>query len=104
MKKFFRVHNHFENMKEKVVTFSFKDKLDIWWEDLKNVKDISEEELSWKEFEGYYRKKYLSKRYFDSKSKDFHELKMGHMLNEEYNTKYLDSLRYVPYLKGEKEI
>lgn len=61
MRKFFRVHNSFENMLGRVATFSSKVEVDIWWEDLNNVKKM-EEELSWKEFERYLRGKYLSER------------------------------------------
>lgn len=48
-------------------------------------------------------KKYLSKRYYESKAKEFYELYMGSMTDEEYTTKFLDFLRYAPYLKDEKE-
>lgn len=35
----------------------------------------------------------------DGKAKEFYELKMGSMSNEEYTTKFLELLRYVQYLK-----
>lgn len=34
--------------------------------------------------------------------KDFYELNMGSMTDEEYTSIFLELLRYVPYLKGEK--
>ena len=40
MNKFFRFHDYLENMKAKIVTFSLKGKEIIWWEDVKNVRDI----------------------------------------------------------------
>lgn len=43
-----------------------------------------------------------SERYFDSKAKDFYELKLGQIINEENTTKFLEILRYVPYLREEK--
>jgi len=46
MKKYFRTHDYFENIKSRVYIFSLKGKDDIWWEDLRNVKDIREKELS----------------------------------------------------------
>lgn len=49
-------------MKEKVVTFNLRGKADIWWEYLKNKKGIKEEEFSKREFEVYFKRKYLSKR------------------------------------------
>ena len=44
----------------------------------------------------------MLERYYDSKAKEFYELKMGSMTDEEYTTKFLELLRYVPYLKDEK--
>jgi hypothetical protein len=44
----------------------------------------------------------LSKRYFDEKAKEFYELKLGQLTMEEYVNKFLDLLRYVPYIKAEK--
>lgn len=46
MKNIFRIQSYLENLKEKVFTFILKGKEYIWWEDLKNVKCIREEEMS----------------------------------------------------------
>jgi hypothetical protein len=78
-------------------------KASIWWEDLKNVKGIHEEDLSWERFEKYFRKKYLSEKYFDEKTKEFYELKLGQRTIEEYVSRFLKLLRYIPYIKEEKE-
>lgn len=58
--------------------------------------------MSWHESKRVLRKKYLLEKYYDSKSKEFHELNMGLMMIEKYTTKFLELLRYVPYLKNEK--
>jgi len=102
MRKFFRLHDYSENMKAKIATFSLKGKADIWLEDVKNVKGIHEDDLTWHEFERLFKKKYLSKIYFDDIAKGFYELQMGSMTNDEYTSMYLELLRYVPYLKEEK--
>ena len=47
LKKYFRVHDFLENMKARMATFNLNGKASIWWEDLKNVKGIHEEDLSW---------------------------------------------------------
>jgi hypothetical protein len=44
----------------------------------------------------------LSERYFDKKAKEFYELKLGQLTMEEYVNKFLDLLKYVPYIKEEK--
>jgi len=38
---------------------------------------IVEKELIWDEFEKLFREKYMSEHYYDSKAKEFYELKMG---------------------------
>jgi hypothetical protein len=89
-------------LKARVATFNLNGKDSIWWEDLKNMKGVREEDLSWKQFEKYFRKKYLSERYFDEKVKEFYELKLEQLTIEEYLNKFPDLLRYVPYIKAEK--
>jgi hypothetical protein len=56
-------------MKAQVATFNLNRKASIWWEDLKNIKEVREEDLSWERFEKYFQKKYLSEKYFDEKTK-----------------------------------
>lgn len=70
---------------------------------MKNVRDINEEYLTWIEFERIFNKKYLTERYFDAKTKEFYELNMGSMKYDEYTSKLLELLMYVPYLKEEKD-
>ena len=66
------------------------------------VKRISERKLKWKQFKKYFRKKYLSDRYYDDKIKEFHELILGQHTMDEYANKVLELLRYVWYIKDEK--
>jgi len=101
MRKFFRLHDYSENMKENISTFSLKGKQDIWWEYVKNVKGICEDDLTWHEFDRLFKKKYLLERYFDDKAKEFYELQMDSMIEDEYTSRFLELLRYVPYLKEE---
>jgi len=54
MKKYFKVHGYSKNMKVEVAIFNLKGKVDIWWKDLRNVRNIREKELSWGRFEKYF--------------------------------------------------
>jgi len=45
----------------------------------------------------------LLERYYDDREKEFYELKMGSMTDEEYTSIFLGLLIYMPYLKEEKE-
>ena len=57
MKKFFELHNYTDNMKARVAILSPRGKVDIWWEDVKRVRDIRTKDLSWHEFKRLFRKK-----------------------------------------------
>jgi hypothetical protein len=46
-KKYFRGHDFLENITARVATFNLNGKASIWWEDLKNMKWVREEDLSW---------------------------------------------------------
>ena len=71
MKKFFELHDYIENMKAKTTIFSLKGKANIWWEDVKNVKGMHEENFTQNEFERLFKNKYLSEIYFNDRAKDF---------------------------------
>jgi len=47
-------------MKARISKFSLRRREDIWWEDMKNIRDISEEDFTWSEFKRLFRRKYLA--------------------------------------------
>jgi hypothetical protein len=49
----------------------------IWWEYLKEIKGLKESKLTWRQFEKYFCKSYLSEKYYDDKIKELCELKLG---------------------------
>jgi hypothetical protein len=86
-------------LKARISIFNLNGKASIWWEDLRNVKGIHEKDLSRKQFEKYFKKKCMLEKYFDGKTKEIYELRMGQLTIEEYVNKFLKLLRYVPYIK-----
>ena len=102
MNNFFKLHEYTKNMKARITIFILKGKENILWEDVKSIRYIRKKELSWHEFKRLFRNKYLLKRYYDNKEKEFYELKMGSMTDKEYTTNFLELLRYVSYLEDEK--
>ena len=43
----------------------------------------------------------MTKRYYDRKMKEFFELKLGSMPIDEYEQRFLELLKYVPFIKDE---
>jgi hypothetical protein len=99
---YFQVQNYSENTKVKISIFNLNGGASIWWEDLKEVKGLKESKLIWKHFENYFRKVYLPEKYYDGKIKEFHEHKLGQLTMDSYAKRFLELLRYVPYLKDNK--
>jgi hypothetical protein len=65
------------------------------------VQHVKEKDITCKEFKRYFERKYLTKIYYDRKMKDFFELRLGNMTIDEYEQRFLELLKYVPFIKDE---
>jgi hypothetical protein len=79
MKKYFQLQNYSSHAERRIVIYQLKGKASMWWDQFVQVQHIKEKEVTWKEFKRYFEKKYLTKRYYDRKMKEFLELKLGNM-------------------------
>ena len=82
--------------------YNVKGKASISWQDLKISQGLKEKTLEWAEFKRLFKKQYLSENYYERNTKEFFELRLGSMNMEELINKFLDLLRFVPYIKEEK--
>jgi hypothetical protein len=62
-----------------------------------------ERKITWKWFEKYFQKAYLSEKYYDEKIKEFHAHKLGQLTMNEYTKRFMELLRYVLHLKDDKD-
>jgi hypothetical protein len=79
MRKYFQLHDYSSNAKAIISIFHLQGKTSMWWVQLKLVKHIDEKRISWREFKKYFKKKYLSKQYYDKTVQEFFKLKLGSM-------------------------
>jgi hypothetical protein len=56
----------------------------IWWEQLVQVQHVREKNVTWREFKRHFEKKYLTRRYYDKKMKEFFEIKLESMSIYDY--------------------
>ena len=61
MKKYFQIYNYSNQLKARMAIYNLMGKVDIWWQDLKRVKSIRENNINWSTFKKYFKKKFLSK-------------------------------------------
>jgi hypothetical protein len=101
MRKYFQLNNFSSHAKCRITIYQLKGKASMWWDQLLQVQHIVEKSVTWKEFKKYFEKKYLTKRYYDKKMKEFFELKLGSMTIDEYEIRFLELLNYVSFIKDE---
>jgi hypothetical protein len=89
-------------MKIIMAIYNLKGKASIWWQDLKLAKGLKEKQLEWSDFKKYFKKKYLSERYYERKMNEFYELRLEQFMTEDLINKFLELLRFIPYIQEDK--
>jgi len=56
MHKYFQIYNYSGELKAKMAIYNLVGKADIWWQDVKRVKRLSERDVSWKTFKKLFKK------------------------------------------------
>ena len=69
--------------------YNLTEKADIWWKDIKRVKNPKEKYLTERFFKNYLKMKFLSKQYYKERAKAFYELKLGSMSMKELSRKFI---------------
>jgi hypothetical protein len=102
IKKYFQIYNYSSNMKVKMAIYNLKGKANIWWQNLKLAKGLKEKQLELPDFKKYFKKKYLSEIYYERKTKEFFESQLGQMTMDDLINKFMELLRFVPYIREDK--
>jgi hypothetical protein len=102
MRKYFQLHNYSVSVEGRIFIYQLKGKASMWWDQFMQVKHIDEKKVTWRDFKRYFQKKYLMKRYYDKKMKEFFELKLGSMTIDKYERRFLELLKYVAFIMDEK--
>jgi hypothetical protein len=100
-RKYFQLHNYSSQEKKRISIYQLKGKSSMWWEQFVQVQHI-DEKVTWREFKRYFQNKYVTKRYYDKKMKEFFELKLGSMMIDEYEIIFLELLKYASFIKDEQ--
>jgi hypothetical protein len=89
-------------MKVRMAIYNLKGKASIWWQDLKLAKGLKEKQMEWSDFKKYFKKKYWLERYYKRKTNEFYKLILRQMTMDDLINKFLELLRFVPYIKEDK--
>eukprot|EP00253_Pinus_taeda_P036316 PITA_36316 len=102
MNKYFQLYEYDHNLKARLAIFQLQGKATLWWEEVKIVKGVTEQTITWENFQSYFKERYLTERFYDEKAREFHDLRLGQQTMDEFITRFTSLLRYVPYIREEK--
>eukprot|EP00253_Pinus_taeda_P004686 PITA_04686 len=66
------------------------------------VRGVSEQNITWENSQRYFKERYLTKRFYDEKARELHDLRLGQQTMDEFITCFTSLLHYVPYIRKEK--
>eukprot|EP00253_Pinus_taeda_P012645 PITA_12645 len=102
MNKYFQLYEYDHNLKARLAIFQLQGNATLWWEEVKIVKGVTEQTITWDNFQKYFKERYLTERFYDEKAREFHDLRLGQQTMDEFITHFTSLLRYVPYIREEK--
>ena len=59
MNKYFQVYEYNNKLKAHLAIYQLWEKATLWWEEVKNVRGIEDQNITWDEFQQYFKDKYL---------------------------------------------
>eukprot|EP00253_Pinus_taeda_P026069 PITA_26069 len=86
----------------RLAIFQLQGKATFWWEEVKIVKGVTEQNITWDNFQRLFKERYLTECFYDEKAREFHDLRLGQQTMDEFITRFTSLLRYVPYIREEK--
>ena len=60
MKKYFQIYNYSDRLKAEMAIYNLIGKANIWWQDIKRVKNLKEKYLTWTVFKNYFKRNFMS--------------------------------------------
>ena len=67
MNKCFQVYEYNSKLKAHLEIYQLWEKTTLWWEEVKNVRGAEDKNVTWDEFQKYFKDKYLSESFYDEK-------------------------------------
>jgi hypothetical protein len=70
MRKCFQLHNYSSHAEGRIYIYQLKGKASVWCDQLVQVQDVREKNVTWRESKRHFERKYLNRRYYDKKMKE----------------------------------
>ena len=59
MNKYFQLYEYDHNLKARLAIFQLQGKATLWWEEVKIVRGVNEQNITWDKFQKYFKERYL---------------------------------------------
>ena len=69
MKKYFQIYYYSDRLKVRMAIYNLTRKANIWWQDIKRVKNFKEKYLTWRLFRKHFKWKFLCEQYYEERAK-----------------------------------
>jgi hypothetical protein len=69
MKKYSQLHDYPSWVEARIDTYHLQGKATMWWDQLKQSKNLDEKRIPWRQFKGYFQEKYFFEHYYERKIK-----------------------------------
>ena len=67
--KYFQTCEYTDKLKAWLEVYQLRGNFTLWWEEIKTVRKINEEQVTWQEFHKHFKEKYLTEHYYDEKAR-----------------------------------
>jgi hypothetical protein len=98
----FALRDYTSSMKVRMAVFQLKGSALLWWKTLLLQLNMAVEDMSWELFQEWFRERYLSEEFIEHQLNEFNALRQGGRTVPEYKARFMELLRYAPYLNMEK--
>ena len=103
MEKYFAIRNFSEETKAIWGAYQLSHEASSWWDNRKVELNIVESDITWDQFKGYFRQRWLPQLYFDRKMTEFQNWSQGRLSVTEYWEGFTKLLKYVPQYQADEK-
>ncbi|KAH9293368.1 hypothetical protein KI387_041430, partial [Taxus chinensis] len=103
MEKYFAIRNFSEETKAIWGAYQLSHEASSWWDSRKAELNIDETNITWDQFKGYFRQRWLPQLFYDQKMTEFQNLVQGKLTVTEYWEWFTKLLKYVPQYQTDEK-
>lgn len=69
MNKYFQSYKYDHNLKARLPIYQLQGKSTLWWEEVKTIRRVNEQNVTWEKFQKYFKETYLTEIFYEEKAK-----------------------------------